>query len=222
MRRGRVTVPGVPHHVTQRGNRRSNVFPDAEDRHLYLELLREYSMRHRLRLWTYNLMTNHTHLIVMPESPSAISDTLRDAHSAYASMFNRKDGYCGHLWQGRFYSCLLDGEHLEHAVRYVECNPVRAGIVRRAEDYPWSSAGPHVMGVEDRYLDLGLPLIGVIKNWSAWLAGDPDEETIQAIREATATGRACGSEEFIRRMETYSERSLRPRKRGRKASVNHR
>ena len=216
MRRARVTVPGVPHHVTQRGNRRSDIFIHPEDRHLYLELLREYSTRHGLRLWTYNLMTNHTHLIVMPKSESALSDTLRDAHSAYASMFNRVYGYSGHLWQGRFYSCLLDTEHLAHAVRYVERNPVRAGMVGRAEDYPWSSAAPHVMGIGDRYLDPGLPLRGIITDWSAWLAGEQDAETIQAIREATATGRACGSEDFILQMETQSGSPLRPRKRGRK------
>jgi putative transposase len=216
MRRGRFTVSGVPHHITQRGNRRSNIFLDAEDRHVYLELLREYSARHQVRLWTYNLMTNHTHLIVVPESESSISDTLRDTHSAYASMFNRKHGYSGHLWQGRFYSCVLDAKHLAHAVRYVECNPVRAGMVVRAEDYPWSSAGPHVLGTEDRYLASGLPLIGLIKDWAAWLAGDPDEESIRAIREATATGRACGSEEFIRQMEHHYGRPLRPQKRGRK------
>jgi putative transposase len=216
MRRARVTVTGVPHHVTQRGNRRSDVFIHAEDRHLYLELLREYATRHGLRLWAYSLMTNHTLLIVLPESDSALSDTLRDAHSAYASMFNRAYGYSGHLWQGRFYSCLLDAEHLAHAVRYVECNPVRAEMVVRAEDYPWSSAVPHVVGIEDRYLDPGLPLLGAITDWSAWLAGEQDEETIQAIREATATGRACGSEDFIRRMEAQSGGPLRPRKRGRK------
>ena len=216
MRRGRVTVPGMPHHVTQRGNRRSDVFLDAEDRHLYLELLREYSTRHRLRLWTYSLMTNHIHLIVVPESPSTVSDTLRDTHSAYASLFNRKHGYSGHLWQGRFYSCLLDAEHLEHAVRYVECNAVRAGMVDRAEDYPWSSASPHVMGMEDRYLDSGLPLICIIQDWGAWLAGEPNHESIQALRDATATGRACGSPDFIREMETHTGSLLRPQKRGRK------
>ena len=131
--------------------------------HLYLELLREYATRHGLRLWAYSLMTNHTHLIVVPDSESALSDTLRDAHSAYASMFNRAYGYSGHLWQGRFYSCLLDADHLAHAVRYVECNPVRAEMVFRAEDYQWSSAIPHVMGIEDRYLDSGLPLLGVVR-----------------------------------------------------------
>jgi putative transposase len=209
-------IPGIAHHVTQRGNRRGDIFHDAEDRHLYFELLREYSLRHRLRIWAYNLMTNHTHLIAVPESSSALSDALRDTHGAYATLFNRKYGFSGHLWQARFYSCVLDDEHLEHAVRYVECNPVRAGMVDRAEDYPFSSAGPHVCGVEDRYVDSGLPLVGVIQDWSAWLAGEPDENAVCVIREATATGRACGSEEFVRGVEEYSGRCLRPQKRGRK------
>ena len=216
MRRARVSVPGLPHHVTQRGNRRADVFLDAEDRHLYLELLREYSTRHRLLLCDYNLMTNHTHLIVVPETEFALSDALRDTHGAYASTFNRKYGFTGHLWQARFYSCVLDDEHLRHAVRYVERNPVRAGMVARAEDYPWSSAYPHVRDQEDRYLDAGLPLIGEIEDWSAWLATNDSEEAISAIREAAATGRACGSEDFIRRLESQCGLPLRLQKRGRK------
>src|SRR6185369_519589 len=112
MRRARVRAPGMPHHITQRGNRKTDVFLDAEDRHMYLELLREYSIQHRLRLWTYNLMTNHTHLIVLPETEYAVSDAMRDTHAAYASQFNRKYGFSGHLWQARFYSCVLDDQHL--------------------------------------------------------------------------------------------------------------
>ena len=216
MRRGRIAIPGLPYHVTQRGNRGADVFIDAEDRHLYLELLREYSDEHRLRLWVYDLMTNHTHLIVLPETESALSNAMRDTHGTYASMFNRKYGLKGHLWQARFYSCVLDDAHLYHAVRYVECNPVRAGMVARAEDYPWSSALPHVLGQQDRYLDDGLPLLGVIKDWSSWLAGNESEADIQKIREATATGRVCGSEDFIKRLESQSGRLLRPMKRGRK------
>jgi putative transposase len=206
----------MAHHVTQRGNRRGDVFLDAEDRHLHLELLREYSRLHRLRIWAYNLMTNHSHLIAVPDSDSALSYALRDTHGAYATLFNRKYGFSGHLWQARFYSCVLDDAHLEQAVRYVESNPVRAGMVDRAEDYPWSSAGPHVWGVQDRYLDTGLPFIGAIQDWSVWLAGESDENAVSAIREATATGRACGSEEFVQCIEEYTGRCMRPQKRGRK------
>jgi putative transposase len=132
-------------------------------------------------------------------------------------MLNRKYGYSGHLWQARFYSCVLDDRHLEHAARYVECNPVRAGMVDRAEDYAWSRAGPHVLRVADRYLDGGLSLIGVIKDWSAWQAGEQNEEVVCAIRHATTTGRACGSEDFVHGIEVQMGRCLRPQKRGRKS-----
>ena len=216
MRRARVTVPGLPHHITQRGNRRGEVFIDAEDRHTYLELLTEYSKRYRLRLWAYVLMTNHTHLIAVPETETGLSKTFGDTHATYASMFNRKYGLTGHLWQARFYSSVLDDGHLFHAVRYVERNPVRASLVARAEQYPWSSALPHVLGEDDRYLDPGLPLIKVIENWSEWLASTDEEKPIEAIRNATSTGRVCGSEDFIDRLEIVHGYSLRKKKRGRK------
>jgi putative transposase len=219
MRRARVNAAELPYHVTQRGNRRADIFLEAEDRHVYLELLREYSTQHRLRLWTYNLMSNHTHLIVLPETETALSATLRDTHGAYASTFNKKYGLSGHLWQARFYSCLLDDDHLVHAVRYVECNPVRAGLVDRAEDYPWSSALPHTLGIKDRYLDEGLPLLEWIENWSGWLAQADNENAFQSIRVATSTGRVCGSDEFIRRIEAGTGRCLRPRKRGPKFRI---
>lgn len=165
-------------------------------------------------------MTSHTHLIAVPEADSALSNTMRDIHGAYASLFNRKYGLSGHLWQARFYSCVLDEEHLQHAVRYVECNPVRAGMVNHAEEYAWSSAVPHGSGIEDRYLHAGLPFADVITDWSAWLASEPDETTIGAIRGATATGRACGSDAFVQRIEAYSGRCLHPQKRGPKTHVN--
>jgi len=131
-------------------------------------------------------------------------------------MFNRKYCFSGHLSQARFYSCVLDDEHLGHAVRYVERNPVRANMVQRAEDYPWSSAGPHVLRENDRYLDEGLPLRDSIPDWSAWLTGHEDPETIQRIRLATATGRVCGSQDFITQLESQTHRLLRAKPRGRK------
>jgi putative transposase len=216
MRRARSVIPGLPHHATQRGNRRSDVFLEAEDRHIYLELTREYFSRHGVCLWAYVLMTNHTHMIVVPETDSSLSKALRDVHGSYASIFNRKYGLNGHVWQARFYSCTLDDEHLFHAVRYVERNPVRAGMVARAEDYPWSSAGPHVLAEQDRYLHDGLPLIEMIENWSQWLATNESEVETQRIRDATSSGRACGSEDFITRLESACGRPLRRLKRGRK------
>ena len=215
-RRARLVVPGLPHHITQRGNRRGDIFHEPEDRLLYMELLREYFDWYRLRLWAYDLMTNHVHLIAVPETALALSKALRDTHAAYAAEFNRKYGLTGHLWQARFYSCVLDDAHLWHAVRYVERNPVRAGMVSSAEDYAWSSAFAHAHGEQDRYLDDGLPMVGVVQDWSAWLAESDGAESTMAIRQATSTGRVCGSDDFIDRLESQYGHPLRPQKRGRK------
>src|SRR5205085_8821132 len=109
----------------------------------YLHLFTENSRRFSLCVLAYCLMTNHVHFVVVPEKKDSIWKTFHRSHSIYAMRFNAKYGLCGHLWQGRAYSCVLDEAHLWAAVRYVELNPVRAGMVRFAEDYPWSSAAAH-------------------------------------------------------------------------------
>lgn len=207
-RRARVIVPGLPHHITQRGNRRSEVFKDDKDRRLYLQLLRQHATKNDVDVWTYCLMSNHTHLILVPDSESGLSATLRDTHGTYASAFNRKYGLTGHLWQARFYSCVLGDRHLWAAVRYVERNPVRAGMVARAEEYLWSSAAAHVAGRADPYLDDGCPVLRCIDNWSAWLADDDDATDVAAIRRATSVGRVCGSDLLVRQLEAILGRRL--------------
>jgi len=223
-RKSRVVAPGFAHHITQRGNRQSDVFRDQDDRLQYLKLLRQNSTRCGMWIWAYALMTNHIHAIVVPHSPTALSETFRNTHSAYGSWFNWKYRCSGHLWQGRFYSCVLDEGHLGSAVRYVERNPVRAGIVDRAEDYPWSSARAHVCGRLDFVLDDGLPLAGLIEDWSQWLSANDTSCELEAIRTATAKHLALGSDEFILRLEAELGRPLRPGKRGpkEKAAVEER
>lgn len=214
-RRARIVLPGVPHHVTQRGNRKGLIFSEPEDRRLYLELLRLHSNRHELRIWAYALMSNHVHLIVMPHAPLSLSATVRDVHSAYATYFNRKYGLVGHLWHSRFYSAALDEFHLRAAVRYVERNPVRAGMVSKPAEYPWSSAGPHVLGQQDRYLDPGLPFWHEIPDWGRWLEGEDAPESIKRLREATSAGLPCGSKAFVESVETTLSRAVRRQRRGR-------
>lgn len=214
-RRARVAVPCVPYHVTQRGNRKTHVFLDAEDRHIYLELLREYSRRHELRIWAYSLMTNHVHFVVLPHTESSLSATMRDTHSTYATRFNKKYSFVGHLWQSRFYSAPLDDSHLLAAVRYVERNAVRAGIVTRASDYPWSSAGPHALRFQDRYIDDGLPFLDEIRDWERWLAPVDSPEQLHTIRRATSLGLPCGSARFVRDLEVRSGRVLQRKRPGR-------
>jgi putative transposase len=130
----RVVLPGMPHHVTQRGSRRWNVFQDDADRRSYVDIFRDSAERFRLRIHAYCLMTNHVHFVVIPESAEAIWRTFQRSQGMYAAKFNIKYGFCGHLWQARPYSSVLDEKHFRAAVRYVERNPVRAGMCPQAED----------------------------------------------------------------------------------------
>ena len=139
----RVVVPGIPHHVTQRGNRRADVFFDDADRYAYLNNLRRFARLHEIEVWAYCLMTNHVHFVVVPAHEKALALTFHDAHTCFVGALNSRRKLSGHLWQGRFFSTPLDNAHLWASVRYVERNPVRAGMVSRAEDYKWSSAAAH-------------------------------------------------------------------------------
>src|SRR5579872_2678162 len=148
-RRPRVVIPGAPHHVTQRGNNRQDVFHSNDDRKLYLKLLDQQAERHKLRVLGWCLMTNHVHLIVIPEDAASMALALGQAHSQYALAMNRRRESVGHLWQNRFRSCALQGSHLFRALRYVELNPVRAGLAPSGWEWAWSSALAHVHGIDD-------------------------------------------------------------------------
>ena len=212
----RVVVPGIPHHVTQRGNRGADVFETDEDHRAYLRFLKQYVQRRGLAVWAYCLMTNHVHLVVVPEREDSLATGLRDAHTVYAMRFNTRTQLSGHVWQGRFYSCPLDEAHLWAAVRYVERNPVRAGLAERAEAYPWSSAAAHCGLLEDAVLSRDFPPGGVIDDWAEWLCEEEEAEAATRIRRQTHTGRPCGSPAFVLRLEGLVQRMLTPRAVGRK------
>ena len=214
----RVFAPKLPHHVTQRGNRKADVYRDRQDQEVYLRLLLERSRQHSFDILCYCLMTNHIHLVMVPHQEDSLSKGLRDTHGLYATYFNRKYGLTGHLWQGRFYSCLLDNPHLWTAVRYVERNPVRAGMVQKAEWYPWSSASSHCGLREDPILSKLRPPRGLFTDWSAWLATTDGGADLVSIRNKTRTGRPWGSEAFIEQMEARLGRPLKPQKAGRPVS----
>ena len=211
----RIVVPGVAHHVTQRGNRRSDVFFSDNDYKLYLKLLQEYNKTYRLKIWAYCLMSNHIHMIIVPESEESLAKSLRAAHTRLALYINRAQGWSGHLWQNRYFSCPLDDSHLWVAIKYVELNPVRAGIVKNAEDYAWSSAKAHIRKQADPVLSMDCPLIETIVDWQEWLREGVPSELITDIRKSTKTGRPLGNEDFVIRIEKSLSRILRPKKRGR-------
>jgi len=140
----RAIAIGYPHHITQRGNYRQTVFAEEGDYVRYVELLAGFAPRYGLEIWAYCLMPNHVHFIGVPCRQESLARTFNTVHMLYAQYFNRKQNTTGHLWQGRFFSCVLDERHLYAAVRYVEMNPVRAGIAQAPQDYPWCSAKSHM------------------------------------------------------------------------------
>jgi putative transposase len=165
----RVVVPVVPMHVVHRGNRRGEVFLDDADRLSYLDQLTLRCERHGVELWAYCLMTNHVHLLVVPHHRHSLARVIATTHQRHADRLNRRREQSGHLWQNRYFSTVLDQRHLWTAVRYIERNPVRGGLVARAEDYRWSSAVAHCTRRGDPYLSPARPFPGPIEDWRAWL-----------------------------------------------------
>jgi putative transposase len=215
-RMARVVIPGIPHHVTQRGNRREDVFFEDGDRQRYLQLLLGYATKHGLSILAYCLMTNHIHLVCIPQQADTLAKVFRPLDLRYTQHFNQAQHISGRLWQGRPFSCALDDEHLWAAIRYVERNPVRARMVRRAEDYAWSSALAHCGLREDPLLSPLPPTMPAsTRDWSAWLAANDDEKTMATIRLRTRTGRPAGDKRFIAGLESRLGRRLQPRAIGR-------
>lgn len=221
-RLARPVFPGVPHHITQRGNRREDVFFNDADRAAYLTWLKDYGAKYHVRILAYCLMTNHIHVVAVPDSEDALEKVFRPLHTRYAQRINRAKRWKGHLWQGRFFSSALDEAYLWAAIRYVERNPVRARIVRRAENYRWSSAPAHCGLKEDTVLTLDREWLRQVKSvgdWSSWLAQGDRPEQLEVLRRHVERGLPCGAERFIRRLERRAGQILRPRARGRPRKV---
>jgi putative transposase len=216
----RVVVPGVLHHVTQRGNNRQDVFLTDSDREFYLGLLRKRSGQYGLDVLGYCLMTNHVHLLVRPQTAQSLAQALGRTHFIYAQRFNAEHSRSGHLWQARFYSCPAEEAALLAVMRYIEQNPVRAGIVTHAWEYPWSSAAAHVGRRKDSGLvDTGWWAAQIsAAEWRKLLEGAEDPERVTEIRRRTMIGRPLGSPEFVNEIEArlYRQLTCRPPGRPRK------
>jgi REP-associated tyrosine transposase len=204
----RAVVPGLPHHVTQRGNRRQLTFFCPDDYRLYISLMCEWCRRCGVQIWAYCLMPNHSHLIAVPPSADALRRAIGQAHNAYTRQVNRREGWTGHLWQGRFASFAMDERHVIAAARYIEFNPVRANLVHRPGDYPWSSARAHLTGRDDA-LVVAAPLLARVPDWSAFLGTRADADVAERVRKHASTGRPLGSDAFVEQVEKQLNRSLR-------------
>ena len=224
VRLARIVIPGVAHHVTQRGNRKQEVFFSGADYAAYRALVAEACAASGVRCLAWCLMPNHVHLILLPQTEDGLRAALADAHRRYSRRINAAHGWTGYLFQGRFASYPMDDAHLMTAIRYVELNPVKAKLVARAEDWPWSSARAHVSGESDGLTDLG-GLAAVHRNWRAMLrhgleAGDLSADAEAAIEAHQRSGRPLGGEAFLDRLEDATGRKLKLQKRGRKPKGN--
>jgi putative transposase len=214
----RVVASGLPHHVVQRGNRRQQTFFRDDDYREYLKLMKEWSLRHGLRVWAYCLMPNHVHLIIVPPSEESLCRGVGEVHRRYTRMVNFRENWRGHLWQGRFASFVMDEPYLIAAARYVERNPVRAGLVSRAEDWPWSSASAHVSGENDGLAEsswLAERIAGWVCTWADHLAQSDDESVGKRLRQHENTGRPLGEKSFLQTLGQQIGRDLIPGSPGR-------
>ncbi|HUT75654.1 MAG TPA: transposase [Armatimonadota bacterium] len=206
-------MPGVPHHVTQRGNRGMDVFFSDADRAAYLRLLGECSAEHGADLFAYCLMSNHVHLVLSPQREDSLALAVGWTHFHYTRRVNFRKDWRGHLWQGRFHSCALDDAHCLRAIRYVELNPVRAGLVEQPEQWPWSSAPAHLNHAPDPVL-APRPWRTEELDWAEFLSQGTSEADLTQVRRKTRTGRPLGESGFIEQLESQLGRQLRCRKPG--------
>ena len=211
----RVVAAGVPHHITQRGNRRQPTFFCHADYVTYLELMAQWCTERGVEVWAYCLMPNHVHLIAVPESEDGLRRAIGEAHRRYTRHVNFREGWRGHLWQGRFASFPLDEAHLYCATRYVELNPVRAGMAAEAAQYPWSSAAAHLAGRDDVLVKVQ-PLLERLGDWGRLLEPAPSEDVVAVMRRHERTGRPLGSAAFVAELEGRLGRMLSPQRPGRK------
>jgi putative transposase len=217
-RLARVVIPGVPHHVTQRGNRRGQTFFEDADYALYRDLLGEAAAKARSEVWAYCLMPNHVHVILTPSDEDGLRRTFADLHRRYTATINARHRWTGHLWQGRFGSVAMDDAYLVAAARYVAMNPVRARLVERPEDWRWSSVAAHLAGEDDGVVRVR-PVLERTGDFRAFLGNDEDTPAYAALRQAETTGRPLGAAAWIEAIEHQTGRTLAPQKRGPKSKV---
>lgn len=221
-RQARIVIPGYLYHVTQRGNYKQDIFEEDKDRIIYLKLVQEYSEAYAADIYAYCLMNNHVHFIVRPRAKESLARTFCVAHQRYSLYFHQKRQTKGHLWQERFYSCVLHGSHLPKAIRYVERNPVRACMVRNPWDHTWSSAKAH-LGLEYKIIKLAdIKEHLTVPSWKEFLLSEETPEDLNQIRKMTLRNSAVGPIEFIQALEQKLQRKLLPGPTGRPRKIRDR
>lgn len=222
-RLSRVTPAGFPQHIIQRGNNRQSCFTSEEDMKAYLNWLKEFSKKHSVDIHAWVLMTNHLHLLCTPQKEGAISSMMQSIGRMYVRYFNHTYQRSGTLWEGRFKSCLIqDEQYLFELYRYIELNPVRAGMVEDPGEYSWSSYGSNALGIETDlqtphalYLALGATKDERLENYRALFKAHVDTPLLNEIREGINRGLALGNEQFKKQIEALTNKRVTARKAGR-------
>ena len=218
----RVCGVNYPHHITQRGNNKETVFFNDDDRRFYLKTLGRYSDQWKIEIWAYCLMVNHVHILAVPRREESLAKGIGSTNLVYTQYINHRYNRSGRLWQNRFFSTVIEREpYLWAVVRYMERNPVRANIVKKPEDYPWSSARAHVLKERDGILSgerwLEEDELNVYRNFLR----EEDKKLDGFIRKATSTGRPLGREEFAKSIGEMIGRDIGSREVGRPKKSNH-
>jgi putative transposase len=214
----RLVVPGYPHHVTQRGARRMKTFFSQEDYQYYLDLIAHHKQEAGVAIWAYCLMPNHVHFVAVPEREESLSSLFKAVHRHYSRTINFRQKWKGHLWQERFHSFVMDEGYLHATVRYVELNPVKAGLCCTAEQWQWSSTGPHIVGCDDQVVSVG-PMLSRIENWREYLSATVEERELISIKHFTSSGRPAGNDAFVAALESMTGREFARKKPGLKAAI---
>jgi putative transposase len=212
-RLARIVIPGLPHHVTQRGNRRERIFFSDEDYQFYLDELVAASRKAGSEIWAWCLMPNHVHLLIVPDNEDGLRQTVANAHRRYAARLNARNRWTGHVWQGRYGSVIMDEAHLYNAWAYICLNPVRARLVTSAQDWPWSSARAHLSGQPDGITTLA-PAQKRIDDFQTYLEHASHSADFGPLRGSEITGRPIGSAAFLEGLEIKTGRTLKAGKRG--------
>lgn len=225
-RRARLSIPGIPWHIIQRGNNRSVCFHAEEDYRFYLQYLQEFALKYGCAIHAYVLMTNHVHLLLTPEKPDSASLLMKHLGQRYVQYINRTYQRSGTLWEGRFRSCLTQTEdYVLACYRYIELNPVRAAMVNQPQDYRWTSYHTNAQGKaeplitpHEQYLRLGRDEPTRLEAYRALFKAHLDEELVNQIRSATNGNYALGSERFQKEIEIALGRRARRGYAGRPAN----
>jgi putative transposase len=211
-RLARIVISDIPHHITQRGNNKQDVFFVDDDRTAYLRFLKEQAARFGVTIEGYCLMTNHIHIIATPSKENALAKVMGKTNLLYSQYINFMHKRSGHLWQNRFYSCPLDERYFYATLSYIERNPVRAKMTRSPIAYRWSSASAHTDGEDEfglmnterwRQQSAGI-------DWKTVLRKGMEVQETNKIRIYCRTGRPLGSDSFISKLESIIGRRLRP------------